>query len=173
MQITDKIFLIGFMGSGKTTAGRKLASRLNWSFIDLDELIERDNGMSVAEIFAERGEEWFRTAESKALRELENSRNTVISTGGGTPCFFGNMEFMLKNGLTVYLKMTPEKLSRRLARSTAGRPLLKDIGNKELPVHISALLAERELWYSKAEIVLEIESGNISALLSLIKNRLG
>ncbi|MFZ2338644.1 MAG: shikimate kinase [Bacteroidales bacterium] len=173
MQITDKIFLIGFMGSGKTTAGRKLASRLGWSFIDLDELIERDNGMSVAEIFASRGEEWFRTAESKVLRELENSRNTVISTGGGAPCFFGNMEFMLKNGLTVYLKMTPEKLSRRLSRSTAGRPLLKGIGKKELPGYISALLAERELWYSKAEIITEIERGNISAFLSLIKNRLG
>lgn len=173
MQTTDRIFLVGFMGSGKTTAGRKLASRLSWSFIDLDEIIERDNGMSVAGMFAERGEEWFRTAESKALRELGNSRNTVISTGGGTPCFFGNMEFMLKNGLTVYLKMTPEKLSRRLSGSTTGRPLLKNIGKKELPVYISALLAERELWYSKAEIILDIERGNISALLSLIKNRLG
>ena len=173
MQITDKIFLIGFMGSGKTTAGRKLASRLGWSFIDLDELIERDNGKSIAEIFAERGEDWFRTAESKALRELGNGRNTVVSTGGGTPCFFGNMEFMLKNGLTVYLRMTPEKLSRRLSGLTAGRPLLKDIGKKELPGYISALLAERELWYSKAEIIIEIERGNISGLLSLIKNRLG
>lgn len=173
MQMTDKIFLIGFMGSGKTTAGRKLASRLGWSFIDLDERIERDNGMSVAGLFAERGEEWFRTAESEALRRLGNSRNTVISTGGGTPCFFGNMEFMLKNGLTVYLKMTPEKLSGRLSRSTAGRPLLKDLGKKELPAYIREKLAERELWYSKAEIIAEIEGGNISALLPLIKNRLG
>lgn len=173
MQTTDKIFLIGFMGSGKTTAGRKLASRLGWSFVDLDELIERDNGMSVAELFAASGEEWFRTVESKALRELGNSRNTVISTGGGTPCFYGNMEFMLKNGLTVYLKMTPEKLSRRLSGSTSGRPLLKDIGRKELPGYISALLAEREPCYSRAEIIAEIERGNISALLSLIKNRLG
>ena len=173
MQTTDKIFLIGFMGSGKTTAGRKLASRLGWSFIDLDEFIERDNGMSVAELFSERGEEWFRTAESEALRELENSRNTVISTGGGTPCFSGNMEFMLKNGLTVYLKMTPEKLSRRLSRSTAGRPLLKNIRKKELPEYISALLADREPWYSRAKITAEIERGKISALLSLIKNRLG
>ncbi|MBN2665258.1 MAG: AAA family ATPase [Bacteroidales bacterium] len=173
MQTTDKIFLVGFMGSGKTTAGRKLALRLKWSFIDLDELIESDSGMSVAEIFAERGEEWFRTTESKALRELGKHRNTVISTGGGTPCFFGNMEFMLKNGLTVYLKLTPEKLSRRLSSSTAGRPLLIDIGKKQLPGYISALLAEREIWYSKAEIITEIERGNISALLSLIKNRLG
>ncbi|HAX92601.1 MAG TPA: shikimate kinase [Bacteroidales bacterium] len=173
MHTTDRIFLVGFMGSGKTTAGRKLASRLGWSFIDLDELIERDNGMSVAKIFAERGEEWFRTVESNALREIGNNRNTVISTGGGTPCFFGNMEFMLKNGLTVYLKMTPEKLNRRLSRSTAGRPLLKNIGKKELPGYISALLNERELWYSRAEITIEIERGNISALLSLIKNRLG
>lgn len=173
MQKTDKIFLIGFMGSGKTTAGRKLASRLKWSFADLDELIEKNNGMSVAEIFSKRGEEWFRTAESEALRELGNSRNTVISTGGGTPCFFGNMEFMIKNGLTVYLKLTPEKLGRRLSGSTAGRPLLKDIGKKELPEYIAALLAERDPWYSKAEIITEIEGENISALLSLIKNRLG
>ena len=79
MQKTDKIFLIGFMGSGKTTAGRKLASRLKWSFADLDELIEKKNGMSVSEIFSKRGEEWFRTAESEALRELGKSRNTVSS----------------------------------------------------------------------------------------------
>lgn len=173
MQTIDKIFLIGFMGSGKTTAGRKLASRLGWSFADLDELIEKENGMSVAEIFAARGEKWFRTAESKALYGLVNNKNTVVSTGGGTPCFFDNMKFMLTNGLTVYLKMTPEKLSRRLSRLTAGRPLLKDIGRKELPGYISAKLAEREPWYSRAEIIIEIERGNISALLSLIKNRLG
>ncbi|HQB87139.1 MAG TPA: shikimate kinase, partial [Bacteroidales bacterium] len=103
MQKPDKIFLIGFMGSGKTTTGKKLASRLSWKFIDLDEFIEEDKGMPVAEIFETQGEDWFRTVEAEALRTVTKAGNTVISTGGGTPCFYENMEFMLQNGLTVYL----------------------------------------------------------------------
>ena len=152
MQKPDKIFLIGFMGSGKTTTGKKLASRLNWKFIDLDEFIEEDKGMPVAEIFETQGEDWFRTVEAEALRTVTKAGNTVISTGGGTPCFYENMEFMLQNGLTVYLRMTPESLARRLARSSAGRPLLKDIDKEELETYIRTKLVERELWYSMAEI---------------------
>jgi len=172
MQNADKIFLIGFMGSGKTTAGKKLASSLRWDFIDLDELIEKDTGMQVAEIFSSKGEDWFRTVEAQALREAGKSGNTVISTGGGTPCFYGNMEFMIQNGLTIYLRMTPERLARRLARSSAGRPLLKNIGNKELPEYIRSKIAERDPWYSMAEIISDTAGENFFHLLSLIKNRL-
>lgn len=173
MQSADKIFLIGFMGSGKTTAGRKLASCLGWEFIDLDELIEKDLGMTVAEIFASKGEDWFRIAEADALRKAGKFKNTVISTGGGTPCYSGNMEFMLQNGITVYLRMTAESLARRLARSSAGRPLLKDLGKKELPGFVKAKLSEREQWYSMAEIKADTAGGNFFQLVSLIKNRLG
>jgi shikimate kinase len=173
MQNADKIFLIGFMGSGKTTTGRKLASCLKWEFIDLDEQIEKDKGLPVSEIFALKGEDWFRTVEAKALRKTVNRKDTVISTGGGTPCFFGNMEFMLQNGITVYLRMTPESLARRLSRSSAGRPLLNDIGKKELPGYIRAKLSEREKWYSMAEIKADTARENFFHLLSLIKNRLG
>jgi len=172
MQNADKIFLIGFMGSGKTTAGKKLASRLQWDFIDLDELIEKKMGQTVAEIFESLGEDWFRLMESETLRQTVKLRNTVISTGGGTPCFYKNMEFMLQNGLTVYLSMTPESLARRLARSSAGRPLLKDIGKKELPGYIRVKLSEREPWYSMAEIKSDTAGENFFHLLSLIKNRL-
>ncbi|HOG57784.1 MAG TPA: shikimate kinase [Bacteroidales bacterium] len=173
MQKPDKIFLIGFMGSGKTTTGKKLASRLSWKFIDLDEFIEEDKGMPVAEIFETQGEDWFRTVEAEALRTVAKADNTVISTGGGTPCFYENMEFMLQNGLTVYLRMTPESLARRLARSSAGRPLLKDIDKEELETYIRTKLAEREPWYSMAEIKTDIAERNFFHLLSLIKKRLG
>lgn len=173
MQKPDKIFLIGFMGSGKTTTGKKLASRLNWEFIDLDEFIEEDKGMPVAEIFETQGEDWFRTVEAEALRTVAKADNTVISTGGGTPCFYENMEFMLQNGLTVYLRMTPESLARRLARSSAGRPLLKGIDKEELETYIRTKLAEREPWYSMAEIKTDTAGRNFFHLLSLIKKRLG
>ena len=160
MQKPDKIFLIGFMGSGKTTAGKKLASRLRWEFIDLDEFIEQDKGMPVAEIF-------------EALRTVAKARDTVISTGGGTPCFHGNMEFMMLNGLTVYLRMTPESLARRLVRSPAGRPLLKNIAKEELEVYVRTKLDEREPWYSMAEIKTDTAGRNFFHLISLIKKRLG
>jgi len=173
MQKADKIFLIGFMGSGKTTAGKKLASRLRWEFIDLDEFIEQDKGMPVAEIFETQGEDCFRAVEAEALRTVAKARDTVISTGGGTPCFHGNMEFMMLNGLTVYLRMTPESLARRLVRSPAGRPLLKNIAKEELEVYVRTKLDEREPWYSMAEIKSYTAGINFFHLISLIKKRLG
>ena len=172
MHNADKIFLIGFMGSGKTTAGRRLASSLEWDFVDLDELIEKDKGMPVAELFESFGEDWFRIVESETLRRTGELSNTVISTGGGTPCFFENMNFMIRNGITVYLRMTPENLARRLSRESSGSPLLKGIAKKDLPQFIADKLSEREHWYSMAEIISDTAAENFSHLLSLIKNRL-
>jgi shikimate kinase len=170
MHQARKIFLIGFMGSGKSTAGRRLASQLNWSFIDLDEIIEKMEGMKIPDIFSLKGEPYFRKLETKALKDLRSETDTVISTGGGTPCFGDNMDFMLNSGLTIYLKMTPAGLRRRLVRSSEGRPLLKNIDRKDLRVYIAGKLAEREKWYSRAEIT--IDNLNSSDLLSLVKNRI-
>jgi shikimate kinase len=169
MHKATKIFLIGFMGSGKSTTGRELASFLKWSFIDLDEKIEKMTGMKISEIFSEKGEDFFRKTESEALHTLATEKNAVISTGGGTPCFSDNMDFMLSNGLTVYLRMTPAVLANRLADESEHRPLLKDIRKKELQNYIAGKLSEREKWYSRAEITVDGFNTDLQGLCSLVK----
>jgi shikimate kinase len=169
MHQASKIFLIGFMGSGKSTTGKKLASHLNWSFIDLDEKIEIMTGMKIKNIFSEKGETFFRKVESETLHGIVSETNTVISTGGGTPCFGDNMDFMISNGLTIYLTMTPARLQSRLADSSDHRPLLKDIGKEELKEYIARKLSEREKWYSRAEIIVDGFNTDFSVLYSLVK----
>lgn len=172
MHQASKIFLIGFMGSGKSTAGRKLASQLNWSFIDLDEKIQKMEGMKISDIFSMKGEPYFRKLETQALHELKLESNAVISTGGGTPCFGDNMDFMLSSGLTVYIRMTPISLKKRLEGSAEGRPLLKEIDRKDLQKYITAKLAEREKWYSRAEIIIDVVNNDLPDLLPLIKKEI-
>lgn len=167
------IYLIGFMGSGKSTAGKKLASLLGWSFIDLDEKIETHAGMTIPEIFTQEGEPYFRILESEVLKSFKSQTNTVISTGGGSPCYGDNMDHMLKTGLTVYLKLTPEQLKTRLSESEGERPLIKDISNDGLLGFIEEKLALREKWYYRAEITLEGIDLDISILYSLVKANLG
>jgi len=169
MHQATKIFLLGFMGSGKSTTGKKLALHLNWSFIDLDEKIEQTTGMEIRDIFSEKGEAFFRKIESDTLKGMASESNAVISTGGGTPCFGDNMDFMLRTGLTVYLRMTPARLKSRLAGTSEHRPLLKDIGKNGLQEYITAKLAEREKWYSRAEIIVDGFKTDFSALYSLVK----
>lgn len=158
------------MGSGKSTTGKKLALSLNWSFIDLDTKIEHAAGMKIRDIFYLKGESWFREIETKSLFELSQVSKAVISTGGGTPCFGDNMGFMVRSGLTIYLRMTPEKLESRLLRASDSRPLLKDIAKKDLREYISRKLEEREKWYLKAEIVVDGFNTDITRLCSLISN---
>jgi shikimate kinase len=172
MQQVSKIYLIGFMGSGKSTAGRNLASQLNWSFIDLDEKIQKMEEMKIPEIFSIKGESYFRKLETRALQELKSETDTVISTGGGTPCFGDNMDFMLSSGLTIYIKMTPVSLKKRLEGSSEDRPLLREIDSKDLQEYITSKLAEREKWYCRAEIIIDGDNNDLSDLLSLIKKQI-
>ena len=164
--------MIGFMGSGKTTLGKKLASHLNWSFIDLDERIEQKAGMKISQIFASKGESYFRETESEVLKNLKTVTDTVISTGGGAPCFGENMDYMRRSGITVYLKMTPGQLKNRLLRSSKERPLLKNIPIDELEDYIEQKLSEREKCYSRAEIVFKRFEADISDLYLLVKKRI-
>ena len=160
------------MGSGKTTAGKELASLLGWSFIDLDSEIEEHTGKTISEIFAQDGEDYFRTIESGLLRDFKAETNTVISTGGGAPCFRDNMDHMLKTGLTLYLKMTPEQLKSRLLESNGERPLIKDLDSQRLQTFIEEKLSEREKWYSKSEITVDGNNIDINQLHLLVKSRL-
>lgn len=166
------IYIIGFMGSGKTTAGKELASLLGWSFIDLDNEIIEHTGKTIPEIFSQNGEDYFRIIESGLLKDLKTETNTVISTGGGTPCFKDNMEHMLKTGLTLYLKMTPEQLKSRLRESNGERPLIKDLDSLRLQTFIEEKLSDREKWYGQSEITVDGNNIDINQLHLLVKSRL-
>lgn len=173
MNRNGKIFLVGFMGSGKSTAGRKLAARLGWSFIDLDERIESCTGMKITEIFQTKGEQSFRETETEQLHRLEKINNAVISTGGGTPCFDGNMDFMLANGVTVYLRLTPVQLKRRLERSGSERPLIRDLNKEDLLEYIIKTLEERERWYLRADLVIDGSAINDTLVFSAVSKLIG
>jgi len=147
----NRIFLIGYMGSGKTTVGKLLAARLGYSFIDMDVHIEEKLFKSVSQIFAEFGEDKFRLLEQQSLHEVADFDHVVISTGGGAPCFFDNMDYMNERGMTVYLKLSPEELAERLESSHANkRPLLAERKGEKLKQFISEALAKREPFYSQA-----------------------
>jgi shikimate kinase len=167
-----RIYIIGFMGSGKSTAGEKLAKTLGWQFKDLDEEIELKAGQSIKDIFSSSGEDHFRKLEAETLLSLKTNYDTVISTGGGTPCYGNNMEFMISTGIVVYLKMTPVQLKRRLEGSKTVRPLLKHIGKTDLLQYISDKLSEREDNYLRASIIVDSINLNINALHDMIEVRL-
>jgi shikimate kinase len=164
------IYIIGFMGSGKTTAGKKLASLLGWSFIDLDKKVEENEGKSIAEIFSENGEKYFRIAESRMLKKLDTAKDTVISTGGGTPCYTDNMNIMLESGLTIYLRLTPLQLRSRLSGSKGDRPLIKDMDQGKLLSFISEKLPTRENFYNRSAIIVDGLDLDINSLLSRVKS---
>lgn len=166
------IYIIGFMGSGKTTTGKKLASLLGWSFVDLDKKIEEHTGKSIPELFSQSGEEYFRITESEVLKKMKSLTNTVISTGGGTPCHGNNMDFMLETGLTLYLKLTPAQLKSRLSETAGERPLLKDIETGNLQSFIENKLGSREKYYCRAEIQINGFDMDYTLLHSLVKQNL-
>jgi len=166
------IYIIGFMGSGKSTAGKKLASLLGWAFIDLDNNIEEFAGKTIPEIFSQNGEEYFREIEALLLRKIESHTDTIISTGGGTPCHSGNMDFMLSTGLTIYLKLTPGQLKSRLLKSKGERPLIKDLEPHNLQTFIEKKLEDREEWYEKSDITIEGIDIDVNLLLSLVRAKL-
>jgi shikimate kinase len=148
-----RIFIVGYMGSGKTTIGKRLAESLSLSFVDLDAYIENKYRKTVPALFAEKGEDGFREIESLSLREVAEFEDVVISTGGGTPCFFDNMEVMNRAGVTIYLKTDPEDIALHLQESKTVRPLIAGKTEEELVPFITEHLARRECYYRKAQIV--------------------
>ena len=167
----NRIFLIGYMGSGKTTVGKLLAAKLGLSFMDMDTHIEEKLCKSVHQIFVDLGEQEFRLLEQQSLHEIADFDNIVISTGGGAPCFFDNMKFMNEHGVTFYLKLSPEELSERLEDShTNKRPLLSGRKGKELLLFISDGLESREPYYSQAKFTVtgEIEPA-VNKICSLLQ----
>lgn len=152
-----RIFLIGYMGAGKTTVGRKLAKEMNFSFIDLDLYIEGRYHRSIRQLFAERGEEAFRDIEKRLLHEVAEFEDVLVSTGGGTPCFFDNMEFMNMAGTTIYLKVSVDELASRLESCKQTRPVLQNRSGEELRSFIKENLEARTAFYEKANIIYDAE----------------
>jgi len=163
-----RIFLIGFMGCGKTTLGKKLAKHLNFNFIDLDRFIENKTVKSINVIFDEKGEQYFRDLEKESLNEIYKMDNLVIATGGGTPCFYDNMQTMLAKGICIYLKMEAEDLAERLGKEKNNRPLICHLTKNELNDFISEKLMEREKFYKKAHYILPAKNISKSDVIKLI-----
>src|SRR4051794_29219319 len=159
------IFLIGFMASGKTTVGRLLAERLDWTFIDLDQVIEDAAGKTVREIFAAEGEAGFRKRETEAVREVAKRRKTVVATGGGAPCHDENISAMLAGGRVDWLDVTAEKAVER-AGQTSGRPLLDDAAD---PVAVARkLLDARRPFYARAHARVDTEAGDATNVVAAL-----
>ena len=151
-----RIILIGYMGSGKTTVGKALSKETGMMFYDLDWYIESRMRKTVSQIFAEKGEEGFRKIEYNMLHEVAEFEDVIISCGGGTPCFFDNMDYLNQQGDVVYLKATPETLYKQLLMAKVERPLLKDKTPEELIAYITEHLKEREPFYGKARHILDV-----------------
>ncbi len=171
-----RIILVGYMGAGKTTIGRQLAMALNLQFYDLDWYIEMRYHKRVPEIFATSGEEGFRDLERRMLHETAEFEDVVLSCGGGTPCFFDNMDYMNSLAETVYLKATPETLAAHLRMGKTERPLIKGKTPDELLQYIRESLAEREPHYAKAKHTLDVNLLNnheeISTTVRLLRQEL-
>jgi shikimate kinase len=153
-----RIYLVGYMGCGKSTIGRRIADLLGINFVDLDKYIEERHFKSVPAIFAEEGEEGFRDKERSSLMEVSQFEDIVIGTGGGAPCFFDNMEVMNQNGVTVYISPDTEVLANRLIKSKTERPLIAGKSRDELISFINDALVKRAPFYEKAKIIIRGEN---------------
>lgn len=165
------------MGSGKSHLARKLAVIAHVEVMDLDQIIEKEEGMSIREIFNQKGEQAFRQIEANTLRQLvsrlssqTDNRIYVISCGGGTPCFHGNMDWMNKHGVTVWLNPSKHILFERLQKEKEDRPLIAALEDKQLEKFIAEKLNEREPFYSKAKIILQESDPSLESILNSIQN---
>jgi len=164
-----RIFLLGFMGSGKSTIGKKLASKMNLKFVDLDGFIEAEMDCSVEDAFALQGEKYFREQEEKALIKMSKQDDFVVALGGGTPCFASNFSVIKSTGISVYLQMEKVDLYNRLAANRGKRPLLYSLNENELEAYISSTLDVREEYYNQADIVISAKDFNAEMYGMLIE----
>lgn len=166
-----KIFLIGYMASGKTTIGKKLAKQLGIEFIDLDQYIESKEKMSITEIFSSGGEALFRGLEMKYLKQIIELKvgDYLLSTGGGTPCFYENMLVMNKSGITVYLEMDAKSITFRLMNAKDNRPIVSKVGEEELLEFVTQQMEERKYYYADAQLKVNALGFNKDKLNSLVE----
>jgi shikimate kinase len=172
-----KIFLIGLPGSGKTTIGKTLAKQLNSFFIDLDQEIEKEERMTTGEIFSQKKEEYFREAEARQLKKWSLSSNDfVMATGGGTPCFFDNIQLINQSGISIFLDVSAREIAGRMLKTDLSkRPLLAKSSGDEVKDRIEFLRSSRISFYKQAQIIIsgdQISSDQIMLLIELRKESL-
>ncbi len=166
-----KIFLIGFMGSGKTHWGKILSRQMNLPYFDLDEVIVASEKKTVQQIFHDKGEEYFRVKEQEVLEALADDHdNVIISTGGGTPCFFNNIDFMKQQGKVIWLNTSIDILLERLLKQKHSRPLIKNISDGDLKAFIIKKLQDRKMYYEQAHVMLHEETVTTESLLKSIEH---
>lgn len=166
-----RIFIVGYMLSGKSTIGKRLAKLLNYTFIDTDKEIESYYKLSVSDIFKKYGENVFRILERRVLETLKEKDNIVVSTGGGLVCFNDNMKWVKENGISVYLKLSPAAIVSRHKVSKRIRPLLQGKTDEELMAFIEKNLEEREVYYNQADVTLDALSLKAEEILEIILKR--
>jgi len=167
-----RIYLVGYMASGKSNLGQILAEKLGYTFVDLDYLFEERFHIGVLDFFEKYDETGFRKIEQSLLHESTGLINAVIATGGGTPCFFNNMEVITRSGISIYLHWEIKALVDRLRQVKRKRPLLKDIPATEFEGSVAAQLVQREYYYCQADYIFEAENPDLESLLSWIRQRM-
>ena len=165
----NKIYLVGYMGAGKTTAAKRLANSLGWEVADTDAMFEEKYRISVDDFFQKYDEPLYRKLESEVLKSTESLENTVISTGGGTACYFDNMEWMNQHGLTVFLQISPKAAVDRVLHSRHKRPLARGKTEEELMEYVNWHYASRIPFYEQAKITVKSENLDLDSLLERIK----
>lgn len=164
-----KIFLLGFMGAGKTHWGRKLSQKLSIPFYDLDEQIISREGKSINEIFETQGEEYFRMIEKETLYIITESHDSIImACGGGTPCYFNNIEYMNQSGTTVWLDTPIPVLFARLLKERHHRPLLKDLTDEQIKNFITKKFSDRKIYYEQANVIVAEDTIELDKLIEKI-----
>ncbi len=155
--MTERIFLIGFMGSGKSSIGERLAQRMGWQFVDTDRLIEATHHTTIAQIFAQQGENAFRAIECEVLAQLLQQRHIVVATGGGMACKQENIEKMNAAGTTIYLQASAENLANWLKSERQNRPLIAQQSEEQLLPYIVQTLSQREKFYQQATFTICVD----------------
>ncbi|MGM0613100.1 MAG: shikimate kinase [Bacteroidota bacterium] len=177
MNTSDKfsrIYLLGYMGSGKSTLGKRLANLMNYNFMDTDQVFEQYFQTSINDFFQHSGEKLFRQYEQQILHDTFYLQDTIISLGGGTPCYFDNMEKIRKNGLSIYLRMPPKAIQKRLLETKRQRPLTSGLNENELLQQIEQNLPKREYYYEQADLCvsgLNLKPTDIVKIISYYQNQ--
>jgi shikimate kinase len=164
------IFLIGFMASGKTSKGKKIARKMEIPFIDLDRVIEEQEKQTITDIFETKGESYFRKLEAKILRQFPKDLKAVIAVGGGAPCFYDNIQYMNHLGTSVFLKRSKQRILGRLRQNKDKRPLVAKLNDQELKDFIEQRLANRNSFYEQAEFIFYADEQKINKLIAVLTN---
>ncbi len=158
------------MGVGKTSIGKKLAKQMGWLFFDTDKQIEKKTGLSIPEIFNQLGEDFFRDHEREILNEIASLENVVVSVGGGLPCFYNNMDRLNEIGTTIYLKLEPEFIVKRLLESKIKRPLIENLSEKQVEEFVIDKLTIREKYYLQANVEIRADRFAFKHIINLINS---